>query len=156
MWLKLIANKYVVGAAGLLACLFLIWVYGRYEYSRGSSNERINIERQQREIAQAQQEETDRREAQWRGQVLATQQREKDLAVQLAGTADGLRKLRKQLQTAGTCPRLDDSGEDWIGILGESWAEYSDMAKEAGRLSDKVTGLQGYIKGVKAGQTKPR
>lgn len=38
MWLKLIANKYVLGAAGLLLVLAAIWAYGHYQYRQGISD----------------------------------------------------------------------------------------------------------------------
>lgn len=148
--IKLLANKYVLGAAGLLLALATMGGYGRYQYSRGVDQERARIERQQIDIALAQQMEKDRADAIYRGQILASQAAADKWAAELDTTSRMLQSLRKQLQTAGTCSGLNDAGEDWIGILGASWAEYQAMANEAGRLANKVTGLQGYVRALKS------
>lgn len=147
--IKLLTNRYVVGAAGLALAFGSIWGYGHYQYSQGVSNERSKIEKQQIAIALGQQVEKDRADAIYRGQILASQATAKKWAAELDSTSRMLQSLRKQLQVAGTCSGLNDVGEDWIGILGRSWAEYQDMANEAGRLADKVTGLQRYVKVVR-------
>lgn len=150
MWLKLITNRYALGAAGLLLALAAIWGYGHYQYRQGVGNERARIEKEQIAIALGQQVEKDRADAIYRGQILASQATARKWAAELDSTGRMLQSLRKQLQTAGTCSGLNDAGEDWIGILGRSWAEYQGMADEAGRLADKVTGLQGYARALKA------
>ena len=38
---KLLANKYVLGAAGLLLALAAIWGYGRYQYRQGVADTQI-------------------------------------------------------------------------------------------------------------------
>lgn len=144
----LLTNRYVLGAVGAVALVAGIWTYGQYRAHEGRQQARAAIEKEQVAIALAQQVEKDRADAVYRGQVLASQVAAKKWATELDATGRMLRNLRKQLQAAGTCGRLDDSGEDWIGILGRSWAEYQSMADEAGRLADKVTGLQGHIKAL--------
>lgn len=136
-------------AAGLVLALCAgIWGYGRLQYSAGARDARALIQREQIDIALGQQVEKDRADAEYRGRVLATQMARKDLAGKLVDSDRMLRSLRKRLLDAGTCSGLNDAGEDWIGVLGASWAEYTDMAGEAGRLADKVTGLQGYVRAV--------
>jgi hypothetical protein len=147
--IKLLTNKYVIGAAGLLLALAAVWGYGAHKYKQGASQERAKLERQQIDIALGQQVEKDRADAIYRGQILASQATAKKWAAELDSTGRMLQSLRKQLQTAGTCSGLNDAGEDWIGILGRSWAEYQGMANEAGRLADKVTGLQGYVRAIR-------
>lgn len=150
MMLKLLANRYLLGAVGLLLALAAVWIYGHYQYNQGASKERAKIERQQIDIALGQQVEKDRADAIHRGQILASQATAKKWAAELDSTGRMLQSLRKQLQNAGASSGLNDSGKDWIGILGRSWAEYQGMADEAGRLADKVTGLQGYVRAIKS------
>lgn len=147
--IKLIANKYVLGATGVLLVLVAFWGHGRYQRSQGASQERAKFTQEQIAIALGQQVEKDRADAIYRGQILASQATAKKWAAELDSTGRMLQSLRKQLQAAGTCSGLNDAGEDWIGILGRSWAEYQGMANEAGRLADKVTGLQGYVRAIR-------
>lgn len=141
----------VYGGAALLV-VASIWGYGRYQYNQGGDDTRAEIKAQQLALAQAQQAEADRNDAEYRGKILAREMAAKDLSSKLADSNRMLANARSKLQTTGACVRLDATGtDDWLGLLGASWAEYSDMAKEAGRLSDKVTGLQGYIKSLKPG-----
>lgn len=145
---KLLANRYVAGGVVLLLALLAIWGYGRVQRSQGADQERQKMERQQIAVALGQQVEKDRADAIYRGRALVTQMAHKKLIDELGAADRGLRKLRGQLQTAGACSGLNDAGEDWIGILAASWTGYTDMAAEAGRLADKVTGLQGYIEAL--------
>ncbi len=148
MSIRTIAIAGLVGA-GLLAVAGVgVRLYGEAQYGQGAEAARLKIERQQIAIALGQQVEKDRADAQYRGQLLASQATAKKWATELDATGRLLQSLRKQLQNAGTCSGLNDAGEDWIGILGRSWAEYQGMADEAGRLADKVTGLQGYVESV--------
>lgn len=146
--LPILTNRYVLGAIAVVAVLAAVWGYGHHQFNAGAEHTRAAIEKQQIAIALGQQVEKDRADAEHRGRILASQATANKWASELDATGRMLRDLRKQLQTAGTCGRLDDSGEDWIGILGRSWAEYQSMADEAGRLADKVTGLQGYIRAL--------
>ena len=123
------------------------WGHGRYE--QGRADERAEAKLAQIAIEQGMQYEADRADAEYRGRIMATEVAQKDLSARLADAGGMLRDLRRKLQTAGTCGRLDDTGGDWIGILGASWAEYTDMAADAARLADKVGGLQAYIRGIR-------
>ncbi len=138
----------IAGAASVLLIGVAFWGYGHYQYKQGASQERAKFTQEQIAIALGQQVEKDRADVIHRGQILASQATAKKWAVELDSTGRMLQSLRKQLQAAGTCSGLNDAGEDWIGILGRSWAEYQGMANEAGRLADKVSGLQGYVKAV--------
>lgn len=115
----------------------------------GAAAARAKVEKQQIAIALGQQVEKDRANAIYRGQIRASQATAKKWAAELDSTGRMLQSLRKQLQNAGTCSGLNDAGEDWIGILERSWAEYQGMADEAGRLADKVTELQGYVRAIR-------
>ena len=134
----------------LLAVAGGVGLYGHSEYQAGRADERAEIAAQTRALEIAAQEDRDRADANYRGRILATQMREKDMADRLAGADRMLHDLRRRLQDTGTCGRLDDaSGDDWLGIVGQSWAEYSDLAREAARLSDQVIGLQDYIRAIR-------
>lgn len=147
---KLLDNRYVLGAAAFLLALAAVWGYGKYENRQGASQERAKIEQEQIAIALGQQVEKDRADAIYRGQILASQAASKRWSAELDATGRMLQSLRKQLQAAGTCSGLNDaSGDDWLTIIGQSWAEYSGMAAEAAKLSDQVSGLQGYINAVR-------
>lgn len=52
--IKLLANKYLLGAAGLLLVLAAVWGYGRYQYSQGRADEQTAAK-----IAAAKQYEAD-------------------------------------------------------------------------------------------------
>ena len=146
-----LSNKYLLGAVGAGLLIAAVWVYGAAQYAEGKRDAAMAFERQQRDLAAAQQLEKDRADAKYRGEVLARQEAEKRWAGELASAEQRLRMLRQQLQNSNHCARLDDSGEDWIGILGESWAAYQAMANEAGRLADKVNGLQGAVRALQVG-----
>lgn len=145
----IIPNKLLAYGIGALAIVAGIWGYGRYQYAQGVSHERAEAQERAIALSIAQQEAADRREAEYRGRILAREAEAKKFAASLSDAQRMLGTLRTKLQTTGTCPRLDATGtDDWLGIIGESWAEYQRMANEAARLTDKVTGLQGYINAI--------
>lgn len=143
-----IPTRLLICAGIILLVAVAFWGYGRHEYSQGAKNERIKIEKVQEDIRKAQQVDKDKADADYRGKIYATQQKARDLDAKLVSTNRVLADLRGKLKSAGTCSGLNDAGTDWIGVLGESWAEYTDLGKETARLADKVGGLQGYIRAV--------
>ncbi|WP_249276304.1 hypothetical protein [Bordetella genomosp. 7] len=96
------------------------------------------------------QAEKDRADAEYRGAVLARQAADRLVADQRKRIDGLLDQLRRRPQVARAGSRPDEPGEDWIGIFGQCVAEYERMGAEAGRLADKVNGLQGYIRAIRA------
>jgi len=82
--------------------------------------------------------------------VLARQAVEKDLAAARVRTDRLLADLRRA-RSAQPGTGSDGPGDDWIAILGACSAEYEWMGGQAGRLADKVNGLQGYVRAIRPG-----
>lgn len=149
-WLRA-AAPYLIGAAVLLVGAFGIWAYGHSQYKAGYGQSELDARLAAIAIAQAAQEEKDRADAKYRGAVLARQAVEKNLAAARVRANSLLAQLRRAQPKSSPGP--DGTGDDWIGILGACLAEYEWMGGQAGRLADKVSGLQGYVRAI--GQSKP-
>jgi len=149
--LRLLA-PYLIGAGILAAAAGGVVWYGHTEHEAGVQEERARVERLQASITAAMQEEKDRAEAKYRGAVLARQAAEKDLSTARARLDRVLRDNANRAQASRTSVGSDDSGPDWIGVLGSCFAEYEWMGREAGRLADQVNGLQGYITSIRTAQ----
>lgn len=140
---------YVVGAAIVVSLGGGAWLYGKSQYRAGYGQSELDSRLAAIAIAQAAQEEKDRADAQYRAAVLARQAIEKNLAAARV-RADGLLAQLRRAQSPKASPGSDGAGDDWIGILGACLAEYEWMGGQAGKLADKVGGLQGYIRAVRS------
>lgn len=145
-----------IGAAmagiALSAGVVLAWHWhGASRYDAGYRQAQADTQAAQAAIERGMQYERDRADAEYRGAVLARQAADRVLADQRKRIDGLLNQLRNRAETAGTSTGADGAGADWIGIFGACVAEYDDMGREAGRLADKVGGLQGYVRGVLRG-----
>lgn len=138
-----------VGAVLLAGAYGAVRWYGHSRYEAGAAAERTRIEKQQAAIERGMQSEVDRAEAERRGAVLARQAAEATVAAQRRRIDGLLRDRADRSQAAAPSAGSDGTGDDWIGILGACVAEYEYMGGEAGRLADKVNGLQGYVRAVR-------
>lgn len=146
---KLLANKYVLGAAALLLTLAAIWGYGHHQYMQGVADTKTAAVLANISIEQGMQYERDQADANHRGAVLAREAAEKDAAA-VRGRLDRLLwKHRNEPKTTGAGIGPDATGPDWIGVFGACYAEYGDMGKDAARLADQVNGLQGYARALR-------
>lgn len=139
-------------AAILLAVAAGIGWYGHSKYRAGQADARAEIAAQTRALEQGMQYERDRADAEHRGAVLAREAADRLVADQRKRIDGLLDQLRRRPAPARAEPGTDGTGEDWIGIFGQCVAAYEDMGREAGRLADKVNGLQGYVKAIRSKQ----
>lgn len=131
---------------------------GTFDYAAtfpGSKNaaqfgkKRTSLTVQQAAIERGMQAEKDRADADYRGAILARQAADRLVADQRKRIDGLLDQLRRRSEAARAGSRPDEPGEDWIGIFGQCVAEYERMGAEAGRLADKVNGLQGYVRAIR-------
>lgn len=157
---------YIIGAGALIVVLLAIWGYGHYQYKSGADDKAAEIQAKSDALALAMQEEKERADAQYRGAVLARQQVEQKLAkaesdksasaTRIAGL---LRQLKSGAKLSSTSSGLDGTGPDWIGVFGECVARVDSLTsrlgqvgKDAAGFADKVNGLQGFAKSLRASQ----
>ncbi|AZW19129.1 hypothetical protein [Bordetella hinzii] len=144
------AAPYLVGAALVAAVVLGVRWYGASRYDAGVAAERAATLERQARLERAMQEEKDRADAQYRGAVLAREAAEKTVAAQRARIDGLLRQLaQRRTQAAGAVGGSDDTGPDWIGVIGACVGEYEQLGKDAARWADQVNGLQGYISAVR-------
>ena len=141
----------VAGAIGIalvvagLVTWNLCWSSG---YDAGHAAAKAEAQALNAAIERGTQVEKDRADAEYRGAVLARQAADRVVADQRKRIDGLLGQLRRRPEAARAVSGPDGPGEDWIGIFGQCVAEYERMGAEAGRLADKVTGLQDFIRGV--------
>lgn len=138
----LMVVAFVVGAG------VAILTYGRVQYHKGVADTENKVLVQSLLASQEMQRKKDAAETVTRLQMQATDAAKAKLAAVLDDTERMLGQLRGKLKHTQTCPRLDDTGDDWLGLLGKSWADYKELAGETARLADKVAGLQRYVESV--------
>ncbi len=151
---KLLANKYALGAAGLLLALAAVWGYGRYERSQGWSERdtQAKLELAARQTALYNEQvrlENERNAADQRYQALKA-----DTAARITDLDADAARMRKRLSTygqhksAGPTSGTDGADPDWIGIVAACWSGYASLGKEAATYADRVNGLQGYVRSL--------
>ncbi|MFA5488611.1 MAG: hypothetical protein WC284_05250 [Candidimonas sp.] len=139
----------VVAGIALAAVVALAWHWhGKSQYAEGYEQAQSDALIQQIEIERGMQYERDRADADYRGAVLARQTAERLVADQRQRIDGLLDQLRRRPKAPNSGTGIDGAGEDWIGIFAACVAEYDDMGRDAGRLADKVGGLQGYIRAL--------
>jgi hypothetical protein len=139
--------KPVAVVAAWVAMYVLISWYGHVRYESGRADEKAKIVALTAAIERGMQAEKDRADAEYRGAILARQAADRLVADQRKRIDGLLDQLRRRPETARASSGFDEPGEDWIGTFGQCVAEYERMGAEAGRLADKVNGLQGYVRG---------
>lgn len=139
-----------VAGASLIAALVGAW-HWRWStgYDAGHAAALVEAKAQQAAIERGMQVEKDRADAEYRGAVLARQAADRLVADQRKRIDGLLDQLRRRPQAARAGSGSDGPGEDWIGIFSQCVAEYERMGAEAGRLADKVNGLQGYVRAIR-------
>ena len=142
------AVKLLAGVA-LLVGAWLAW-HWRWSsgYDAGYAAAQAEAQALNAAIERGLQAEKDRADAEYRGVVLARQAADRLVADQRKRIDGLLDQLRRRPAVAGAGGGPDGAGEDWIGIFGQCVAEYERMGAEAGRLADKVGGLQNYIRAI--------
>ena len=151
---RLLANKYVLGAAGLLLALAAIWAYGQYQHSQGwterDTQAKLDLAARQTALYNEQARlENERNAADQRYQALKA-----DTAARVADLDADAARLRQRLsayrqhQGAGTVSGTDGADPDWIGIVAACWSDYASLGKEAATYADRVNGLQDYVRGM--------
>lgn len=152
------ALLYKVGAgfALALALLFGAWLYGNQRDQEGFDRRDViavkeSAARQVAAVNEQKRLENAKHIAEQRYQDL-----KKDTATRVADLDALVRRLRKQLPTAGnqhastTSPsRADGTNTDWIGLVGTCWGDYAELGKEAATYADRVNGLQDYVRAVR-------
>jgi len=144
------AVKLLAGVV-LLAGAILAWQW-RWSsgYDAGHAAAQAEAQALTAAIERGMQAEKDRADAEYRGAILARQATDRLVADQRKRIDGLLDQLRRRPETARASSGFDEPGEDWIGIFGQCVAEYERMGAEAGRLADKVNGLQGYVRAIQA------
>lgn len=131
-------------------------------YDAGHAAALAEVQIQQAAIERGIESERARADAQYRGQVLARQQLEKNLAEaerQRVAAATRLRGLLKRYSDRTTHPATGAgphaAGPDWIGIFGECVARAESLGRRLGQVgadaaefADTVNGLQGYARAI--------
>lgn len=143
----------IAAAGGLLLAgvIGLAWrAHGAAQYRAGYAQAQAEAETQRLRLQEGIQYERDREDAINRGQILARLAADRLVADQRKRIDGLLDQLRRRPAPARAEPGTDGAGEDWIGIFGQCVAAYEDMGREAGRLADKVNGLQGYVRAVQS------
>src|SRR5690625_795337 len=146
--INLLANRYAVGAAGLLLGIAAVWGYGKYQYRQGVADTKAEVRLAQISIEQGMQYEADRADAKYRGAVAARQVAQNDLdSVQreLERVLDDLRDT----EDAGTSERLNAASAGRLEGFAACVREYGSLAKDAARWVDQVNGLQGYVEAAR-------
>lgn len=146
----------LIGAGvGLLlaAAVGVAWrTHGTAQYRAGYAQAKTDAALAAAALSEGIQYERDRADAEHRGAVLAREAADRLVADQRKRIDGLLDQLRRRPAPARAEPGTDGTGEDWIGIFGQCVAAYEDMGREAGRLADKVNGLQGYVKAIRSKQ----
>lgn len=142
-WWKPLAVLVLV--AGVILAWQWRWSSG---YDAGHAAAQAEAQALTAAIERSMQVEKDRADAEYRGAVLARQAADRLVADQRKRIDGLLDQLRRRPAVAGAGGGSDGAGEDWIGIFGQCVAEYERMGAEAGRLADKVGGLQNYIRAI--------
>lgn len=140
----------LAGATLALAAVGGIAWYGHDQYEAGIDAEHARVESLQRTIEIATQEAKDRADAQYRGAIIARQAAETKLSASTTRISGLLQQLRNRPKATPAVSGSDGAGDDWIGIFGQCVGRYESVGKDAARLADKVTGLQGYVKSLQA------
>jgi len=144
------AVKLLAGVA-LVAGAILAWQWRWASgYDAGHAAAQAEAQALNAAIERGMQAEKDRADAEYRGAVLARQAADRLVADQRKRIDGLLDQLRSRPETTRASGGSDGTGEDWIGIFGQCVAEYERMGAEAGRLADKVNGLQGYVRAIQA------
>jgi len=125
-----------------------IWGYGKYQYRQGVADTKAEARLAQISIEQGMQYEADRADAKYRGAIAARQAAQDDLDSVQRELERVLKDLR-HTESAGAGGGPDDTGPDWVGGFAACYGEYADLAKDAARWADQVTGLQGYVEAVR-------
>ncbi|NYT38852.1 hypothetical protein ERD78_18950 [Allopusillimonas soli] len=155
---KLLANKYLLGAAGLLLALAAIWGYGRYQHAQGWSERdtqaKLDLAARQTALYNEQVRlEHEKLAAEQRYQALKA-----DTAARVADLDADAARLRQRLSAyskhpaAGATSRTDDANPDWIGIVAACWSDYASLGKKAATYADRVNGLQAYVQSLMSAQ----
>jgi len=144
------AVKLLAGLA-LLAVAAVAWQW-RWSsgYDAGHAAAQAEAQAINAAIERGMQAEKDRADAEYRGAILARQAADRLVADQRKRIDGLLDELRRRPEVARASSGSYGPGEDWIGIFGQCVAEYERMGAEAGRLADKVGGLQNYIRAIQA------
>ncbi len=148
--IKLLANRYVLGALVIAALLAGMWGLHYHGYRQGVSDTKIEAVLQQIAIEQGMQYERDSADADYRGAILAREAAQKDAAAVRVRLDRLLWEHRNQSKATGSSGGSDATGPDWIGVFAACYAEYGDMGRDAARLADQVNGLQGYVRSVQS------
>lgn len=139
-----------LAVVALVAGAVLAWEW-RWSsgYRAGEAAAKTEAQALNAAIERGLQAEKDRADAEYRGAVLARQAADRLVADQRKRIDGLLDQLRRLPEAARASSGFDEPGEDWIGIFGQCVAEYERMGAEAGRLADKVNGLQNYVRAIR-------
>lgn len=140
----------VVAGIAIAASAVLAWRWhGESKFEEGYATAQAEAQIERLRMQEAMQYESDRANAQYRGAVLARQAADVLVADQRKRIDGLLDQLRRRPKAPNSGAGVDGAGEDWIGIFAACVAEYEDMGREAGRLADKLNGLQSYINAIR-------
>lgn len=142
---------YLIGAAVIVAMGVGVKWYGSSRYDAGYEQAGVDIRLASEAATRAAQEDKNRAEAEYRGAVLAREQKLATLDASVARLNRVLDTRANRPTTPGTPGRVDGTGTAGNVVLRECVREYRAMGEHAGRLADKVNGWQGY-----AGAVLPR
>jgi len=142
--------------AKLIALILLIvgiFGYGHWQNKKGYRQAQLeakaavaDLEIKYRAQEQLAQKKADNNYAEYEAQKLATQKSSDSLTTTANSLRNQLALYKRRLSEApGNKEGAIATGEAGFDILGECTDRYSNMAKEAGRLADKVNGLIGQI-----------
>lgn len=157
--LKLLTNKYVKGAVGLLLGLVAIWAYGKYQHGVGYAERDMKARLELGARQTALYNEQTRLENERYANDLYVQQLKADSILGVTNLNAIVEQLRGHLFAAGgqhtsssTGGRIDGGDPDWIGIIGTCWGDYAELGKEAAGYADRVNGLQDYVRRIQGGK----
>jgi hypothetical protein len=142
--------------AKLIALILLIvgvFGYGHWQNKKGYRQAQLeakaavaDLEIKYRAQEQLAQKKADNNYAEYEAQKLVTQKSSDSLTTAANSLRGQLTVYKRRLsETADNPAGTIATGEAGFDILGECTDRYSSMAKEAGRLADKVNGLIGQI-----------
>ena len=151
---RLLTNKYLLGAAGLLLLLAAVWAYGQYQHSQGwaerDTQAKLDLAARQTALYNEQVRlENERNAADQRYQALKA-----DTTTRVADLDADVARMRQRLSAyskhsgAGPAGGADGADPDWIGIVAACWSDYASLGKEAATYADRVNGLQDYVRGM--------
>lgn len=143
----LLTNRYVLGAIAIALIAAAWFGNGKIQYNKGYKAAQLEAMLAVISLEQGMIYERDQADARYRKAILAKQKLEKDLANTNTRISGLLYQLRKAKDTNASS-RPNGAGEDWIGLFGACYAEYTDLGGDTARLADKVGGLQDYAKAL--------